>query len=144
MRMMKLKATGLAVALCLAMAAAATAEETAPRRIAETFLQALVEGNVSDAYDRLFAGSDIPVSKPQAVIDIKRQTETGLPVFGKVLGFELVREERYGDSIARYVYLMRSEKAPTVWEFYFYRPGAEWFLANITFNDQLKLLGALH
>jgi hypothetical protein len=36
----------------------------------------------------------------------------------------------------RLVYILRSEKHATVWEFHFYKPQASWFLANLNFNDQ--------
>jgi hypothetical protein len=71
---------------------------------------------------------------------LKQQTQTGLPIYGKVLGYELIREEAFGDSVTRLVYLLKSEKHPTVWEFYFYKPESEWFLSNILFNDQFQLL----
>jgi len=113
-----------------------------PGEFVEEFFKYVKEGKVSQGYDILFAGSDIPAMKPQAVDMIKSQTASGLPMYGKILGFEKIREEKFGISIVRLVYILKSEKAPTIWEFHFYRPQANWFLGNVLFNDQFQLLGS--
>ena len=116
-------------------------EQTAPRSLAETFLAAVQKGEVSKAVDRLFEGSSIPKDKPQAIGLLKKQAEIVLPLYGKLLGYELVKEERFGTSLVRLVYVLKAEKHLTVWEFYFYKPGTTWFVSNVNFNDQFTLLG---
>jgi hypothetical protein len=119
---------------------ASTAFAKEPREFVEEFFGYVKGAKISQGYDILFAGSDIPVMKPQAVDMLKTQTASGLPMYGKILGFEKVREEKFGTSIVRLVYILKSEKAPTIWEFYFYKPQTSWFLGNIIFNDQFQLL----
>ncbi len=109
-----------------------------PKEFTEDFLKMVQAGKISKAYDQLFVGSQIPSQKPQAVDMLKRQTTSGLPLYGRILGFEKIREERICESIIRLVYVLKSELAPTVWEFYFYRPNDNWFLANVIFNDQFQ------
>jgi hypothetical protein len=116
------------------------AQDQSPRATADAFFRTLQNGKISQAYDQLFAGSIIPQTKPQEVEMLKRQTESGLPLYGKILGFEMVREEKFGTTVVRLVYLLKSEKAPTVWELYFYKPKTSWFLANLMFNDQFHLI----
>ena len=116
------------------------AEPTMPKDRVDAFLGAVRKGDISGGYDRLFAGSSIPQDKPQAVTLLKTQTQTGLPLYGKILGHEFIKEEKFGSAIVRLVYVLKSEKGPTVWEFYFYKPKDSWFLANILFNDQFALL----
>jgi len=111
-----------------------------PRAKAEAFLGSVVAGDIAGGYDRLFVGSTIPKNKPQAVTLLKTQTQSGLPLYGKTLGYEFVKEESYGNSIDRLVFILKSEVGPTIWEFYFYKPADSWFLANIVFNDQFTLL----
>jgi len=111
-----------------------------PKEFVEEFFNLVKAGKVSQGYDILFAGSGIPAMKPQAVDMLKTQTASGLPMYGKILGFEKVREEKFGISIVRLVYILKSEKAPTIWEFYFYKPQTSWFLGHILFNDQFQLL----
>jgi hypothetical protein len=128
--------------ICLQPSAALAAEPPSPKAMIETFFGEVQKGNIIGAYDQLFTGSPIPVDKPQAVTVLKQQTQAGLPLYGKILGYELVHEEKLSDSVVRYVYILKTEKAPLTWEFYFYKPKAEWFLANINFNDQFNFLGS--
>ncbi len=116
-------------------------EQTTPRALAEAFLTAMQRGEISKAVDRLFEGSSIPTDKPQAIGLLKKQAEIALPLYGKILGHELIREERFGTSLVRLVYILKTEKHLTVWEFYFYKPRSEWFVSNVNFNDQFTLLG---
>jgi hypothetical protein len=116
------------------------ASDSLPKAKVEQFFNTVVSGNISGAYDKLFIGSSIPTDKPQAVSLLKQQTSGGLPLYGKLLGYEYISEEKHGNSIIRYVYVLKSEKAPTVWEFFFYKPKDEWFLANVIFNDQFNFL----
>lgn len=140
--MKKLAVFGFFVMLALAMAGTCLAKE--PEEFAEEFFGGIKAGKVAEAYDMLFTGSDIPAMKPQAVEMLKTQTSSALPMFGKIVGFEKIREEQFGTSIVRLVYVLKCTKAPTIWEFYFYKPQGSWFLANILFNDQFQLLEGKH
>ena len=110
-----------------------------PRDITNSFFASVINGNISSGYDQLFQGSAIPVDKPQAVTALKQQTKSGLPLYGKLLGYEFIKKEKFGKSIVRLLYTLKSEKGPTIWEFYFYKPKNTWFLANVIFNDQFHL-----
>ena len=111
-----------------------------PKEFVEEFFAQTMAGRISEAYDGLFSGSNIPEMKPQAVEMVKRQTASGLPIYGSILGYEKIREEKFGTSVVRLVYILKSEQAPTIWEFYFYKPTSDWVLAKVLFNDQLQLL----
>jgi len=128
----------LAVVVTYAIGSNCLAKE--PAEFVEEFFIQVKAGKVTTGYDILFIGSPIPALKPQGVEILKTQTASILPMYGKVLGFERIREEKFGTSIVRLVYVLKSEKVPTIWEFYFYRPQTDWFLANILFNDQFQLL----
>ncbi len=86
-----------------------------PKEFTTDFFKLVQSGKIPEAFDQLFVGSQIPAQKPQAVNASKRQTDSGLPMYGNVLGVELFREEKIGDSIVRLVYILKSEMAPTVW-----------------------------
>lgn len=128
------------IILLLVIPVISNADEESPITKVSAFLTMVQEGKISEAYDQLFIGSSIPVSKPQAVEMLKMQTSSGLPLYGNIIGFEKIREEKFGTSIVRLVYVLKSEKSPTTWEFYFYKPKSDWFLSNILFNDQYQLL----
>lgn len=128
--------------LAIAMVGNCLAKE--PREFVEEFFGNIKAGKVAEGYDILFTGSGIPAMKPQAVETLKTQTVSALAMSGEIVGFEKLREEQFGTSIVRLVYVLKCEKEPTIWEFYFYKPHASWFLRNILFNDQFQLLEGKH
>jgi hypothetical protein len=128
------------VMLVLISTSVFAAEPESPKARAENFLALLQRGSIGTAYDQLFKGSTIAVDRPQVVIQLMQQTQSGLASYGQILGYEVVHEEQLGSSVVRLVYFLKSEKAPTIWEFYFYKPKSTWFLVNVTFNDQFQFL----
>lgn len=118
----------------------AVAGESTPKTIVEQFLSSLPRGRYDASYGELLNGSSLSTENPQAVTNLKNQTEKLLPLYGSMLGFELIHEESFGTSIVRLVYVLKQEKNATVWEFYFYKPRSFWFLSYIRFNDQFNYL----
>jgi hypothetical protein len=137
--MMK-KLSIVALLILLVSASTSYADDNTPAQMAETFFQTVEKGQVSLAYDQLFVNSSIPASKPQAVQLLKTQTQTAMTLYGKILAVEKIREEHFGQSIVRLVYILKFNAVPTTWEFYFYKPKNTWFMVDITFNDQFDLL----
>ncbi len=131
----------LLVSLCLTSVSSANSKQLPVDRV-DMFFKQLMAGKVSDAYDNLFTGSSIPKNKPQAVAFIKQQTSSGLSFYGKLIDWELLRKEQFGKSLVRFVCILRSEMAPTIWEFFFYKPKDTWFLVHVIFNDKFNLLNA--
>ncbi len=115
--------------------------QNSPRGIAEAFLAAIAQGQMTAGYAKLFEGSNIARDRGQGG-SIRRQTETALPPLGKVLGYDLIREEPFGTSLVRLVYLLKSERHLTSWEFYFYKPKNYWFIAEVNFSDKFHLLNS--
>lgn len=111
----------------------------APKAQAEAFLGAVQRGQIEPAYARLFQGSNIPASQAQSMA---QATQGTLAPLGRVLGYELVRDESFGSSLARLVYLLKSERHVTVWQFYFYRPTNRWFIAEVNLSDKFQDLGS--
>lgn len=115
-------------------------EPKMPKEKAEALLASLQKGDITGGYDRLFIDSCPGLNQSQSVLLLKKQTETGLSLYGKVLTHEFVKEEAFGSSLVRLVYLLKSENYFTVWEFYFYKPKETWLLASVNFNDQFSSL----
>jgi hypothetical protein len=128
----------LFIVLVLALLPGLALAQAAPRAQAENFFAVLQRGQVGPAYARLFEGSNIGGDQAQA---IRRSTEATLAPLGRMLGYELVREEAFGSSLTRLVYLLKSERHLTLWEFYFYRPGNRWFLAEVNLSEKFRDIG---
>jgi hypothetical protein len=112
--------------------------QATPRALAETFLGTVQKGQIGPAYARLFEGSNMG---PAQANSMSRTTEATLNPLGRVLGYDLVREENFGGSLTRLVYLLRSERHLTLWDMYFYRPGNRWFIAELNFSEKFHDLG---
>ncbi len=116
------------------------AEKKIPYKVkAEQFLSTLLKGKVEKAYDDIFKGTLLE-QKTQQVVFIKKQTSIATSVYGKLLGYEFIKQQNYGNSIVRLVYIIKTEMHPLTFEFYFYKPKTKWILSNISFNDQFNLL----
>ena len=102
------------------------------------FLGTVQKAQVAAAYAKLFEGSNIGADQAQ---NLRRQTEATLAPLGRVLGYEMIREEQFTPSLTRLVYILRLERHPTLWEFYFYRPGNRWFVAEINLSQKFDSLG---
>lgn len=101
----------------------------------ESFLQRVGKGDYGAGYDELLAGSPMAAHAMQ-IEALKRQTEAAVPLYGKPLGFELYRQEEFGTSLIRLLYLQRLEKHVLVWKFWLYKPVDAWQVNAVTFNDQ--------
>ena len=127
----------LLVLLCLWMISSVAQAQSA-RALGDDFMNVLSKGQVAAAYDRLFKGSNIGSEQAQSM---RRQTEATLVPLGRLLGYDLVREESFGSSLTRLVYVLKSERHATLWELYYYRPGSRWFLAEINFSQKFDAIG---
>ena len=127
----------LALALSTVSANGQAPAIRSPGSIAEAFLTRIGKGQIGSAYDELFRGS--PMSTQSMQVDaLKRQTQSVLPIYGTILGFELYRQEKFGESLVRLLYIQRFEKHPIVWKFWIYKPTNTWHVDMVAFNDQLN------
>ena len=106
-----------------------------PAGIAESFLNRIAKQDIAAAYDELFRGGPMSGRADQIAL-LKKQTEALLPLYGQSLGFELYRQDKYGEHLVRLLYVQRLQKHPVVWKFWVYNPGGTWQVNAITFNDQ--------
>lgn len=107
--------------------------------MATKFFQMIQKGKINEAYNQVFIGSIMSTEKPQQLEMVKNQTQA-ISMYGGIIDFEKISEESIGSSIIRLVYVLKSEKHPTIWELYFYKPKSEWILSQIMFNDQFQKL----
>ncbi len=114
-----------------------------PKEKSEAFLNLLLVGQVDNAYDQIFQGSTALTDKPQDIAALKKETTTGINLYGKVLGFDFVTQKIYGTSVVREIYLLKTEKLPLVWNFYYYRVSTDWVLVSIYFSDNTKELNGI-
>ena len=128
---------GLTILICL-FSFNVCLRASEPRQQVEAFLDAVVAGNIDAAYDGLFKGSYMLQSKPEQVEYLKSQSKAALPLYGARIGYDLVADAPFGTSVRMLVYILKAEKHPLVWVFYYHCPKDVWFLSNLSFNDEFK------
>jgi hypothetical protein len=105
----------------------------------EMFLAGVLKGEIDKSYDEILS-KWLKEAKPQEVQALKLQTKTVLDAQGKLLGYEFIKQQKYGDCLVRLVYVLKSERVPFTWEFYFYKASSDWSLVNIRLSDEYELL----
>ena len=118
---------------------AIAAEPATPRQSAEAFLTSIQNGDITNGYERLFAGCPFPKDKPHEYAQLNSKTQATIQRFGHVVGFDFIKEEELGPSIVRLVYAQRFEKQPIIWEFYFYKPKETWIAVSVKLEDNFSL-----
>jgi hypothetical protein len=129
----------IVIVLGLVLCSAAIFPKTNCKKEVETFLGGLLKGQIDKSYDKLLP-KWLKEAKQQEVQLLKSQTKTILDAHGKLLGYEFIKQQKYGDCITRLVYVLKSERMPLTWEFYFYKGSSDWGLVNIRYNDEYDLL----
>ena len=117
--------------------AAPSAGATSAQAKAETLFSTIIGGDTSKAFDGLLAGSVIADKQSGAAYNLRSQLENGMRLYGRPVGYDLVEEKTFGPSLVRFVYILRLEKYPLIWEFFFYKSGDAWQPIEVRFNDQL-------
>jgi len=127
------------VLLSLVVSGAMMAERGEYRTKSEAFMGGIVKGEVEKSYDELFLGTVI-ADKTEAILLLKEQTKTMLTVYGEAKTYEFIKQQDYGKSLVRLVYIVKCERIPLIYEFYYYRVVSAWNLVNVQVRDQYDLL----
>ena len=127
------------VTATLMLCIGAVTKRASYKNIVESFMAGILRGEVDQSCDEIFLNSPIRESSEKVNL-IKGQIKSGIGLYGKQLDYEFIKEQEYGNSIVRLVYISKAEKLPLTWEFYFYKASSDWKLINLTFNDRFDLL----
>ena len=114
---------------------------TKGREFTAAVMKKVVAGDDLGALELLRA--QLPIAKDEfdATRDRTIEKRAGLGRrFGKIVGFQLVREERVSDVLVRVTYVEKRTKHLLRWQFVFYRPGAEWQLNSFGWDDNVAAL----
>lgn len=141
MKRIKLGGVGVLL-LVLIVGVAATKKESSYRTKSDAFFAQLMETKISAGYDILLAGSPIK-DKSSTIEGLREKTSQALIQSGKPIDVEFIREQKYGKSMVRLVYMMKFEEIPLFWELYFYqpKPEMEWNLINLRFDVEPGMIG---
>lgn len=128
------------LALLFTPAALADSLKTKDAAVALTdqVMQKVAAGDMRGGFDIAKPYVIVPLAELDAMIG---QAELQMPImtarFGKSIGYELIRNDSVGASLAQVVYLHRFEKHATVWRFILYRGDEGWVLNTFHFVDDI-------
>lgn len=105
------------------------------KRASEGIVASISSGNFPGAWKELrplsvVSSSELDVFEAQ----FNGQIEGIYRRFGSPLGYEFISEQVLGNSLVRYQFLIRNEKAPVRWVFVFYRADQGWVLTDFKFD----------
>lgn len=108
--------------------------------ICENFLSMIQNNDYNGAFSYIR-------SKPNSIPDQQfedlesttiQQSQTINNLYGKAYRFILVSEKNVSDAAFRLEYLMIRQNLPIRWKFIYYKPGGDWKLVAIEFDDKIK------
>ena len=108
-----------------------------PSQQLDGFFHAMQKMEVNKAFSSfdVFANS----KEDQLSIEkMKSNIKKGLPDMGNPLGYEMIKEENYGKSIKRYVYLLKFDQGLVLWEFFFYKSKDDWKLKMLNYTTNIS------
>ncbi|MDO8413078.1 MAG: hypothetical protein Q7S51_04715 [Gallionellaceae bacterium] len=108
------------------------------RKISDKVVLFFKQEKIADAYGLLKPYWPIPVVE---VDSMANQTNIQWPMlkqrFGTSIATEFVKEEKVGESLARYVYLHKFQNHAVRWVFTFYKPNDRWVINSVTMDDRI-------
>ena len=130
----------LVLTLLFAPSAHAAKLETVDSAIAVTdqIMKRVVAGDLKGGFELAKPHAAVPAAEIDA---IHGQAELMQPMlvtrFGKSIGYEQIRNDAVGSSLAQIVYIQRFEKHAMVWRFILYRGSDGWIINSFKYEDNI-------
>lgn len=102
------------------------------------FCAAMMKGSPEEALDGIFEASELPRLQAEAIAALRKQTKAALELYGRPAGCEVIDDKNFGGDVVRATVVLKLERHPLVWEFFFYRSKERWLLSGVKFNDEMK------
>jgi hypothetical protein len=130
-----LRSLVFALSLVLATPAMAQLQSSAgPDAVVEKFFGLIQAGQVSKAYEDIGRGT-LMEQKKLEIQNVANQTASMLQLYGRIVDWELMSEDKWSASYLERSYLMRAEKGPIFFKMHVYRSVSGWVIGNIYFTD---------
>lgn len=111
------------------------------RKISDQAIELFNQEKFSEGYDVLKPYWPLPVEEIDALATKTKTQWTAIKErLGASVGIEFVEESRVGNSLARYVYLLKFKNHALRWIFVFYRPTEGWVVNGVAVDDRTSLL----
>lgn len=136
-----LKLIGLLFVVGSSFGIAALKTEQECKSFAKEVMSLVGKENYEQAFDILGQHWPLPEEELANFARLTQSQMEGVSErFGKVLGSELVREDKIGESFIRYIFIQKCENHATRWMIVFYRPQEEWVVNSVKWDDSTEVL----
>jgi hypothetical protein len=111
------------------------------KKLCENFVQLMVKGETNKAFEAIKPFWPLPESEIATLqMQTTSQLNTVAPRFGGIVGYEFISEEKVGNFILRYTYVVKYQKHIIRWVFILYKPQNAWVINIVKFDDNIKAL----
>jgi hypothetical protein len=117
---------------------APAASFASPDALADAYFGSLKSGSFDVESNRLLA--PLMAQKPAEVQNLIAQTNIVMRMYGKVRGWEMMRERALSPSFVERFYLLKLD-GPIFYRIMFYKSDGDWTIYSVSFFDQYEKVG---
>lgn len=103
--------------------------------LCDEFFQTLQLGKTEQAYTEILSARSTPTTQSQ-LNGFVSATNTQFRTFGKIEGVHYQGTTQLATGVHRLSYVLHQEKAPSLWNLYFYQQGSNWYLIDIEIKNK--------
>lgn len=123
--------------------AATLRSATEARNLTNLVMEKVTTGNSDEGLRLMKPYLTVPDAEFESVVgQVRGQVPALSQRFGKIIGFEFVREDGAGTSLLRIIQLQKFERHAIRWTFIFYRGADGWSLNSFNFDENIRTLFA--
>jgi hypothetical protein len=116
-------------------------DEAAVRKLADGTMGSVGAGNIAGTISQIKPYLALPKAAEAGLeADLQNQYVAVLVQVGSAVGSEFVRQDKFGSTLMRLVYLAKYERGAMRWVFYFYKGSDGWMLSGIRLDRDLDPL----
>lgn len=134
--MTQLFKTRIFLCLFLSFILTNTFGQTTTKEITDKFFS-IYSKNPAKAIDYGFSTNKWLDRKIDAVTDLKNKLKNLIDLCGDYYGYELLSEKTAGENIKMVTFIVRYDREPIRFTFFFYKPNGTWRLNNFSYDEDI-------
>lgn len=113
-------------------------DEKETLKLCEDVVKEFQKDNIKEAFELVKPHTMISEEKiMQLAVQTIQQLEVIRQMYGKAIGYELIKKEQI-KGLIRYSYILKNEKLPLRFIFLFYSGKKDWKLINLKWDDEVR------
>jgi len=108
-----------------------------PQKMIDEFFNRYKSKSPTDAVDYIFSTNKWMVNSKDQIENIKFKLNGSLKLLGDYYGYDLIAKKTVGDHLSLYAFMVRYDRQPLRFSFFFYRANDQWSLYNFSYDDSI-------